>query len=88
LLTRPCKKQEVTPSPTPEAPARSFTPDISHSVDMKVLLVSATGNSAKEPSLANARLMLTAMGVPYTEYAVNASEANAAIALTGSYLIL
>jgi len=40
-------------------------------VDMRVLLVSGSGNDSIEPTVGGTRLMLNAMGVPFDEFVVS-----------------
>ena len=42
-------------------------------MDMRVLIMSDTGDELVEPSVGAARLMFQAMGVPYDEYIANTS---------------
>lgn len=50
---------------------------------MRVLLMSATGNGESEPSLSSMRILLQGMGIPYDEYAVSKTTADATIKYTG-----
>jgi len=54
-------------------------------VDMKFLIVSANGQDTQEPAIGGARLMLSAVGIPYDEFSV---QAYAGAKWTGMELML
>jgi len=64
--------------------------NVSQVVNMRMLVISETGNSDIEPPLGTIRVALQAMGVPFDEFIVSAnrSAANANVTFAGTNIAI